>query len=250
MATCVAFVRAGCGGGVEERLTGPKISVFKIIRISFKNSPKSSSWSSASLQLDTISLNWRTSSSRRRFWKARWRTVNKWCPAIFFDSASTSCAKISLNCSTCFFCQKRCQKWTIPKVAKNQSKVVTVAILAQGNNWIMRWRNPFSIFWSWFNSDEGNFFVFVAMRSVPHGNRNQILWRNALPAMQFLVPICKTTDSKCNNRFDSFRPSHDFQNKNECTRISSITLKSCKKPSKSISSCESPRCLPRWKRTC
>ena len=105
-------------------------------------------------------------------------------------------------------------------------------------------------FWSWFNSDEGNFFVFVAMRSVPHGNRNQILWRNAPPAMQFLVPICKATDSNCNNRFDSFGPWHDFQNKNECTRISSITLRSCKNPSKSISSCASRRCLPCWTRPC
>ena len=48
-----------------------------------------------------------------------------------------------------------------PLVADTCSIVVTVAILAQGNNWIMRSRNPFSAFRNGFDSDRRNIFYFL-----------------------------------------------------------------------------------------
>ena len=52
-------------------------------------------------------------------------------------------------------------KRTLPIVHTFSSSLVdTVAILAQGNNWILRSRNPFYVFSRRFDSDRRTFFIF------------------------------------------------------------------------------------------
>ena len=51
-------------------------------------------------------------------------------------------------------------KRTLPIHTFSSSLVDTVAILAQGNNWILRSRNPFYVFSKRFDSDGRTFFIF------------------------------------------------------------------------------------------
>ena len=53
-----------------------------------------------------------------------------------------------------------------------QSPEVTVAILAQGNNWIMPSRSPFSTFVRWFNSDGWN-FIFQHLKEGIEDLKNE-----------------------------------------------------------------------------